>query len=359
MLKIGYNNSNQHCGNKSHLEKPDRLNYVIKELHKKQISQELFLLPESYLPVNKNQCLQLISSVHTDKYINSLIDPRFNIITCRNCQGELSNKSMISFYDFINMQNTCNLCNEKLTFDNILSYVDSDTYVTPYTFDIVLEGISVLKRLIDEIKEKQILYGFGLIRPPGHHCCNKGYGFCIVNNAVIATRYAQKNGFNKVLILDIDFHHGDGTQDLITDKNLIYKQIKNTHLISIHGYGPNIYPGTGSELESSENVLNIPINITVEPKSRLYANDNYYQEIIINKVIPYINNFDPDFIIISLGMDAHKNDSLEGLNITDKTYIMITETLKQYNKPLLFITEGGYNPIVINSVVNKMIDVLL
>ena len=256
-------------------------------------------------------------------------------------------------------EESCRHCDEDFCEENIFTHLDGDTYYTPFTFDIVTEGVSVLKALIDQIVDEQIKTAFALIRPPGHHCCNRASGFCIVNNAVIATRYAQANGLNKVLILDIDFHHGDGTQQLITDENLLYKQIKNTHLISIHGYGPNIYPGTGSESESTENVLNIPIKITIDPKSRIYANDQFYQSLITDKAYPHIEKFNPDFIIVSLGLDAHKNDHLEGLNISDDTYVMITQTLKQLNKPILFITEGGYNPQVIHSVIDKMIDVFV
>jgi len=165
------------------------------------------------------------------------------------------------------------------------------------------------------------------------------------------TRTAQEAGLSKVLILDIDFHHGDGTQSLITDKNLTVCQISNTHLISIHGFGP----GTGSESESTENVLNIPIHINQDTKSRVFANDDFYKEIIDTRVKPYIKNFNPDLIVVSLGVDAHRDDTLEGLNITNKTFVYIASTLKEFTKPIIFVLEGGYNVNIIHSVVSKMI----
>lgn len=368
MIKIGYNTTDKHYGFKTHLEKPDRLNHTINQLKiKYHDNQNIFLSKSLYLPVNKKECVNLIMMVHSKEYIKPLIESKISSVICRNCKGKTSNLlrstsnnyQMATFDDFIVREESCRHCDNELNSEDIFTFLDPDTYYTPFTFDIVLEGVSVLKALIDQIIDEQITTGFAIIRPPGHHCCNKASGFCIVNNAVIAARYAQANCLNKVLILDIDFHHGDGTQQLITDENLIYKQIKNTHLISIHGYGPNIYPGTGSEKESTENVLNIPINITIDPSSRIYANDNYYQSLVETKVRPYIERINPDLIIVSLGLDAHKNDHLEGLNISDETYVMIAHTLKQYNKPILFITEGGYNPQVIHSVIDKMIDVFV
>ena len=366
MIRIGYNTTDKHYGFKTHLEKPERLNYTIKQLKEKyKHNQDIFLSSDLYLPTNKKESLKLICAVHSKEYLKPLIETRISSIICRNCKGKTSNilesvydnNTIGTVDDFIVREGSCRHCDEEFCHENILTYLDGDTYYTPFTFDIVMEGVSVLKALIDQIVDEQIKTAFALIRPPGHHCCNRASGFCIVNNAVIATRYAQANGLNKVLILDIDFHHGDGTQQLITDENLLYKQIKNTHLISIHGYGQNIYPGTGSESESTENVLNIPINITIDPKSRLYVDDQFYQSLITNRVYPHIQDFNPDFIVVSLGLDAHKDDDLEGLNITDNTYIMIAQMLKQYNKPILFITEGGYNPQVINSVINNMLDV--
>jgi len=263
----------------------------------------------------------------------------------------------LTFNNFIKKQSTCSNCNIQLSESNIYAHIDSDTYFTSDTTKIIFEGIAVLDQMVKQIVSQEIKYGFALIRPPGHHCCNKASGFCICNNAVVVTRIAQEAGLSKVLILDIDFHHGDGTQSLITDKNLTACQISNTHLISIHGFGPGIYPGTGSELESTENVLNIPIHIDKATKSRIFANDDFYQDIIDTRVKPYIENFDPDLIVVSLGVDAHRDDTLEGLNITNETYIHIASTLKNFTKPIIFVLEGGYNVNIIHSVISKMIQI--
>lgn len=353
MFAIGYNNSNDHYSTNTHCERPERINYTISRLEKVYSKSHFITCPNP----NVTRCLDLISLAHSQEHIKLLTKPKFNIWMCRTCSKPLYSDTKRTFEKFIEYQQKCYFCETKLTTSNIYTHIDGDTYFTYATPQIVYEGIGVLDNLIQRIVLKQITCGFALIRPPGHHCCNKASGFCICNNVVVATRAAQNLGLNKVIILDIDFHHGDGTQKLITDENLLYKQIKNTKMVSIHGYGPGIYPGTGSTSESTENVLNIPVHITREPESRLYANDEFYQGIITNQVIPWIDEFNPDLFIVSLGVDAHSQDSLEGLNITDKTYVMIAETLHKYNKPVLFVLEGGYNVQVIYSVVSKIIKI--
>lgn len=353
MFAIGYNNSDYHYSSNDHCERPERINYTISKLQK--------IYSKSHFVTCSNpditRCQELIGLAHSKEHLKLLTKPKFNLWVCRGCKKTMWNETKCTFEKFIEYQQKCYFCESKLTTSNIYTHIDSDTYFTYQTPQIVYEGIGVLDQLIQRIVSNQITCGFALIRPPGHHCCNKASGFCICNNAVVATRAAQEAGLDKVLILDIDFHHGDGTQKLITDEDLLYRQIKNTRMVSIHGFGPGIYPGTGSEDESTENVLNIPIHITRDPKSRVYADDEYYQGIITNQVVPWIDDFDPDLFIVSLGVDAHSQDSLEGLNITDETYVSIAKKLNSYNKPILFVLEGGYNVKVIHSVVSKIIEV--
>jgi acetoin utilization deacetylase AcuC-like enzyme len=300
---------------------------------------------------------ELIEQAHSKSHVDFLLEPKFHYWVCRKCRKQMSMYQKLTFDQFIQVQQICVKCNNKLNLTNIYGHIDTDTYFTPETTQVILQGVGILDQMVQQIVSKTIVYGFALIRPPGHHCCNKGAGFCLCNNAVVATRTAQKLGLSKVLILDIDFHHGDGTQALITDKSLTRDQIDQTHMISIHGFGPGIYPGTGSESESEPNVLNIPIHITRDKESREYANDSFYQGIIDDKVHPYISNFNPDLIVVSLGIDGHRDDILEGLNIGDSTYVHIAEVIKSTGKPTIFVLEGGYNIHVIHSVISKMIKV--
>ncbi len=307
--------------------------------------------------INTSKCVELISLAHSKKHVDFLLNPTFYYLVCRQCKKQMSLYEKLTFDQFIENQEECSQCKTKLTVKNIYAQIDADTYFTSDTSQIIFEAVDVLDQIVQQIVSGKIKYGFALIRPPGHHCCNKASGFCICNNAVVVTRIAQNSGLAKVLILDVDFHHGNGTQTLITDKNLDPTQIKNTHMISIHGFGPGIYLGTGSDSSSTENILNIPIHIDQNVRSRSFANDEYYQEIINTKVKPYIQNFNPDLIVVSLGVDAHCDDTLEGLNITDDTYVHIGSMLKNTNIPVIFVLEGGYNIRVIHSVISKMIQV--
>lgn len=368
MIKIGYNDSDKHFGSTSCFEKSDRINNCINNL-KKILNENTFINPDKYflLEGNKNKLdsLELVNQVHSKKYIDSLINYKTTIFKCHNCMETIYSKEKVSFEQMINEYDKCHSCANKLNTDNIYCYITKDTCFTSFTFNIALEAISICKLLLDEMHmslefskqqetlDKQIKYAFALVRPPGHHCNNEPNGFCVFNNVFVATKYAQKLGWNKVLILDIDFHHGDGTQKLILESNN-----PNISFVSIHGYGDYIYPGTGKTSFVDKNILNIPLEIDLTEESREYIDDIFYQNIIETQVMPYIQQINPDMIIVSLGFDAHCDDPLEGLNISDSTYIFITEQLKNTNKNILFVTEGGYNVDTINRLIQKMIKIL-
>jgi acetoin utilization deacetylase AcuC-like enzyme len=290
----------------------------------------------------------------------SLINFKSSMFYCRLCKqsmgpGNTTGKSnKITFNEFLKARPICTYCKKNRTLKDIFAYADSDTYITPFTFSAVLDGIKVLKVLIDEIHKKRVLYGFALIRPPGHHCNNNPSGFCIGNNAIIASKYAQKCGYDKSLILDIDFHHGNGTAELIKSN-----RDKNIYMCSIHGFGPNVYPGTGSEKENTNNVYNIPLDISIDPNSRKYITDDYYLNIIESNVNNFIKKVHPNIIIISCGFDGHQDDPLEGFNLTDNAYVRIGQYLKSLQIPLLFITEGGYSVQAISRSICKMVQVFL
>lgn len=340
MLKIGYNDSKNHWGSDSHYEKPDRIHMCVDKL-KESLPEETFIVNN----VSKTTSLKLVLNTHTSSYVESLINCVPQNYICRKCKNKMESEKL-TFHDFIEEFKKCRTCDQLITVDDIYCYLDADTYFTNNTFDIVLQGVGVLKALIDDIKTGT-QYGFALIRPPGHHCNNKGSGFCVVNNVVIASKYAQSIGYKKVFILDIDFHHGDGTQTLIKD-------VEDIYFCSLHGYGKYIYPGTGSRDENNDKILNIPINVTIHNTSRHYVNDDYYLGIIEGEVKEFTDKFNPDIIIISCGFDGHCEDPLEGLNLTDDAYVRIVNNLKTYGVPLLFVTEGGYNVSTIARTVKKM-----
>jgi len=344
MMKIAFNNSNLHMGLKDAHESPKRLEKCIKNL-KKKYSEDYFINAQT----NKKEALELIKDVHSSKYIDYLENYIPEKVICRNCGKKMDNKYSNSFSDFINNNKFCIHCDNDFDLKNVLSYPSIDTYFTPHTFDVILNSVYNIKLLLDDIKDNKASHGYALICPPGHHCNNKCDGFCIVNNVVVAAKYAQTIGYKKVLIIDYDFHHGDGTSGLI-------KNMDDIFMVSIHGFGDYIYPGTGNE-QDNNNVLNIPLDITIDPESRKYIDDSYYTKLFIKKVLPYIHKINPDIILVSNGLDGHQDDPLEGFNLTDRTYVEIAFLLKQFNRPILYVSEGGYSSDVYNRVSDKIINI--
>jgi acetoin utilization deacetylase AcuC-like enzyme len=353
MLKIGYNISNNHRGSKGHHEKPDRVSYCVEKL-KKVLSSDMFIEESSLSTVTKQTVLKMILDVHDKSHITNLIGLNIKKYTCRECEktNEINSTRLLQFTETVCQNLKCGSINN---INNVYCFLDADTYYTYFTFEIILDGIRVIKLLLDEIKNGQnvdgVKYGFALIRPPGHHCENKGSGFCIINNAMVASKYAQQIGYQKIFILDIDYHHGDGTQNLIKKMGT-----NDIYFCSIHGHGYMVYPGTGSRSDNTEHILNIPLEINVyDRKSRKYIDDEFYTGIVKTEVHDFIQRVGPDMIIVSCGFDGHQDDTLEGFNLTDDAYQNIAGQLKTYGVPVLFVLEGGYSKYAISRSVSKMI----
>ena len=349
MIKISYNESTNHYGNFTHYEKPERINFCISML-KKYFTSDYFI-PSGHDDIN--QLMNLVQIVHKSEYILQMMNFKSKIYICRNCEKKNSFREKYTFSEIILSKKNCVECNAIFNFDNIYCFASVDTYYTYHTFHIALEAVGVIKNLLEQMNLFETKYTFALVRPPGHHCNNDPNGFCIFNNVYVGAKYAQKIGFNKVLILDIDFHHGDGTQKLIESN-----PDPNISFVSIHGFGKSIYPRTGAKSNLKLNILNIPLGMDNNYESRKYITDNYYQNILDTKIFSFICDKEPDLIIVSLGFDAHQDDPLEGMNITDSTYLYLTLKLKQLAKKVMFVLEGGYNVKTIARIILQMINLL-
>jgi acetoin utilization deacetylase AcuC-like enzyme len=208
-------------------------------------------------------------------------------------------------------------------------YLDSDTPVSPRSYDVALLAVSAWLDGVDTVLTSGNP-AFVMARPPGHHAeSNAGMGFCLFSHAAIAALYAlEQPGINRVAILDWDVHHGNGTQAILEN----HPQIA---YCSLHQYP--CYPGTGEASERGfyDNILNLPL----PPGSDITT----YKPLIENKVIPFLANFQADLLIVSAGYDANASDPLARMNLQPADYGLFTDACLGLTRKILFGLEGGYD----------------
>ena len=232
--------------------------------------------------------------------------------------------------------------------------LDGDTVICPDSWDAALLSAGAGLTAVDRIVTGQLNNAFTAVRPPGHHAeKNRAMGFCLFNNVAIAARYAiKKHGFNRVFIFDWDVHHGNGTQhSFYSDPSVYYS--------SIHQYP--FYPGTGGGDETGTgdglgSTLNFPLDA--------FTGDSIYLDIVKNKLIPEIQSFRPDLIIISAGFDAHKDDPLAQMKVSSDCYGKMTALILKAAEEvcggrLVSMLEGGYNHTALADSVLEHINVLI
>ena len=207
--------------------------------------------------------------------------------------------------------------------------------------------------LADRIVAGDVENGFALSRPPGHHAeRSMALGFCLFNNVAIAARYLQRaHGADKVLILDFDVHHGNGTQHTFEDDpSVMYA--------SIHQYP--FYPGTGA---ASETGTGRGAGATVNCPVPAGAGDEAYHQAFTDRILPAADAFAPEFVILSAGFDAHAADPLAQVRVGTECFRWMTARIMELadrhcGGRILSLLEGGYNVEVLPKCVAAHLEVL-
>ena len=279
-----------------HPEKPERLTAIKAALEAADWADQLQW--QRPTPVEQRPVMAAIQRVHTDRYIEQV--------------RSLANRGG--------------------------GYLNADTPISPRTFEIAQLAVSAWLDGVDAVLHTGTP-SFVLARPPGHHAIQDyGMGFCVFANAAIAAFYAlEQAGVQRVAILDWDVHHGNGTQAITESQPQIA-------YVSLHE-SPQ-YPGTGAAEERGfhNNVLNVPM----ASGSAI----SEYQAAFTEAIIPFLQAFQPDLLIVSAGYDANYADPLAGICLQPQDYGWLTQQCLQLTPNILFGLEGGYDlPALAASVV--------
>ena len=218
------------------------------------------------------------------------------------------------------------------------SQLDMDTYLTPQSYEITRRAVQGGLDAVEAVMSNKLKKVFALLRPPGHHAeANRGMGFCIFNNIAIATRILQKEyGLERIMIVDWDVHHGNGTQH-------VFEEEKEVLFFSVH-QSP-AYPGTGGLGETGKNEgVGYTINAPLPPG----CGDEDYLLLFNEIVLPVMDQYKPQILLISAGQDAYRNDPLASMNLSKQWYAQMADLLlqgatKHTGGRMLLFLEGGYN----------------
>jgi acetoin utilization deacetylase AcuC-like enzyme len=215
-----------------------------------------------------------------------------------------------------------------------LIWLDPDTAMCPKSYDAALRAAGAVVYAVDQVMSGAAGNAFCAVRPPGHHAePSRAMGFCLFNSVAIAAQHARAaHGAERVAVVDFDVHHGNGTQDAFwSDKDLFYG---STHQMPL-------FPGTGALSETGVgNIFNAPLS-ALDGSAR-------FREAFLTRILPALHNFGPDVLLISAGFDAHRDDPLAQIELSEEDFTWVTDRLmemadKHAGGRVVSTLEGGYD----------------
>jgi acetoin utilization deacetylase AcuC-like enzyme len=213
--------------------------------------------------------------------------------------------------------------------------LDPDTHLSPGSGEAMLRAAGAVVAAVDRVMSGKVRNAFCAVRPPGHHAePTRSMGFCMFNNVAVGALHARtRHGLRRIAVVDFDVHHGNGTQAMFQDdENLFFA---SSHQMPL-------YPGTGRPQERGR--ANNILNAALDPG----AGSHEFRQAWDNTVLPALDAFNPDFILISAGFDAHRRDPLANVNLVEADYTWVTEKLCAIAKArcaarVVSTLEGGYD----------------
>ena len=229
---------------------------------------------------------------------------------------------------------------EKVCREDAPGIIDyAPTYVTESSFEDALLAAGGVITCARAVLRGEADNAFAIVRPPGHHAePDRAMGFCMFNNVAIGARDALAHGMERVMIIDYDAHHGNGTQAAFLDEERVA-------FLSAHQFQPGFYPGTGAMKDAAhakKRIVNVPLPAR--------AGDQAYEQVADKIFKPFVESFKPQMIFISVGFDAHWNDPITSLGLSTNGYFMLAQKCialadEFCNGRIVFVLEGGYDPV--------------
>jgi len=212
-----------------------------------------------------------------------------------------------------------------------LAHLDPDTAMNPYSLNAALRAAGAVVKAADMVVGNEVENAFCCVRPPGHHATRAhAMGFCFFNNVAVGAAHAiEKHGLERVVIVDFDVHHGNGTEDIFRD---------DPRVMMVSTFQHPFYPYSGVE-GRSDRMVNIPL--------AAYSGGGQFREAVEKFWIPALERFRPQMAFISAGFDAHRDDDMAALNLVESDYAWVTERLVAYadrfcGRRIVSTLEGGY-----------------